>query len=175
MDTTPYSSGVKASVVIDMERLISDVAQRHDVLLRRDDPILVAVTLNERIVERALARLTAVVEASEARSNAASAEHVEAAKQLAERLITEAARFVASQVREGAQKAVETTKATVETQLAAAQKIADTIAEARRSMWWMTVALIGAAFLTGAFLATAPMLSGTPSASTTYHRPAIKP
>ena len=74
MDHSPYSTGVKPGAsALDIERLIGDVAQRHDVLLRRDDPILVTVTLNERIIERALARLTAVVEASEVRTITASA------------------------------------------------------------------------------------------------------
>lgn len=166
MDQSPNSSGIKPSTsALDIERLIGDVAQRHDVLLRRDDPILITVTLNERIVERALARLTAVAEASEARTLAASAQQVEAARQLSERLVTAAGEYIASQVRAGAHDAAELTKSMAEKQLTAAQRIAGTIAGAYRSMWWMTVALIAAATLTGAFLAAAPMLSGVPGTS----------
>jgi len=42
---------------LDIERLIGEVARRHDLLLSRDDPIFVSVTLNEQILAEALARL----------------------------------------------------------------------------------------------------------------------
>ncbi|MEB2158960.1 hypothetical protein VDS42_19110 [Xanthomonas campestris pv. campestris] len=75
----------------------SVVAERHNVLLSSDDPILVTVTINELVLERVLQQMfekidQAMNSANElALTNAASA--IEAAKQSAGRLITDAAKY----------------------------------------------------------------------------------
>jgi hypothetical protein len=49
----------------DIERLIGDVAKRHNLLLRPDDPLLITVTLNELLLGRALERIEAAIIASQ--------------------------------------------------------------------------------------------------------------
>lgn len=84
---------------IPLERLIGEVAKRHDLLLSRDDPVLVTVTLNELILAEALAQLQARLEAAQQEIAASSAKQIEASKVIAEQLITASADYVAGEVR----------------------------------------------------------------------------
>jgi hypothetical protein len=76
-----------------MEQLIGEVARTHGLLLSRDDPVLVSVTLNEQILNLEQAKL----EIGEL-----SANQTEAAKTIAEQLITAAAGYIADEVRAAA-------------------------------------------------------------------------
>ena len=81
------------------ERLIGEVAKRHDLLLSRDDPVLVTVTLNELILAEALAQLQASLDAASQDIAASAAKQIEASKIIAEQLITAAADYVANEIR----------------------------------------------------------------------------
>lgn len=84
---------------LDIERLIGEVARRHNVLLSPDDPIFVAVTLNELVAARTLARAQAALDAMRAGMADAAAEQREAAKAVAAELITRAADYAAQEIR----------------------------------------------------------------------------
>jgi hypothetical protein len=85
-----------------MERLIGEVAQKHGLLLSRDDPVLVSVTLNEQILSHALGRLRGNLEQAKHEIGELSAKQTEAAKTIAEQLITAAAGYIADEVRAAA-------------------------------------------------------------------------
>jgi hypothetical protein len=91
--------------LIDIERLIGEVAKRHNALLGRDDPIFMAVTLNELIIARALERIEATVEASQDQIAAGTAQQIAASKTIAASLITSAADHVAGQIAAAAAEA----------------------------------------------------------------------
>jgi predicted RecB family endonuclease len=85
-----------------MEQLIGEVARKHGLLLSRDDPVLVSVTLNEQILSHALGQLRGSLEQAKQEIGELSANQTEAAKTIAEQLITAAAGYVADEVRAAA-------------------------------------------------------------------------
>jgi hypothetical protein len=85
-----------------MELLIGDVARKHGLLLSRDDPVLVSVTLNEQILSQALGQLQGSLEKAKQEIGELSARETEAAKTIAEQLITAAAGYIADEVRTAA-------------------------------------------------------------------------
>jgi hypothetical protein len=85
-----------------MERLIGEVARKHSLLLSRDDPVLVLVTLNEQILTEALGQLRGSLDTAKQEIGALSARQSEAAKTIAELLFTAAAGYIAVEVRAAA-------------------------------------------------------------------------
>lgn len=86
----------------DIERLIGEVAQKHGLLLRRHDPVLVSVTLNEQILSHVLGQLRASLDEAKQEIGELSAKQTEAAKTIAEQLITAASGYIADEVRAAA-------------------------------------------------------------------------
>lgn len=84
---------------MDVQRLIGEVARRHNVLVDPADPIFVAVTPNELLVAEYLENVQAAISRAEATATAASAQQVEGARRAAAQLMTESAKHVADQVR----------------------------------------------------------------------------
>jgi hypothetical protein len=82
-----------------MEQLIGEVARKHGLLLSRDDPVLVSVTLNEQILSHALGQLRGSLEQAKQEIGELSARQTEVAKTIAEQLITAAAGYIADEVR----------------------------------------------------------------------------
>jgi hypothetical protein len=87
---------------VDIEQLIGEVARKHGLLLSRDDPVLVSVTLNEQILNHALGRLQGTLDKAKQEIGELSAKQTEAAKTIAEQLITAAAGYIADEVRAAA-------------------------------------------------------------------------
>jgi hypothetical protein len=87
---------------VDMEQLIGEVARKHGLLLSRDDPVLVSVTLNEQILSHALGQLQGCLDKAKQEIGELSARQTEAAQTIAEQLITAAAGYVADEVRAAA-------------------------------------------------------------------------
>ncbi len=85
-----------------MERLIGEVARKHGLLLSRDDPVLVSVTLNEQILSHALGQLRASLDTAKQEIGELSARQTEAGRTIAEQLITAAAGYIADEVRAAA-------------------------------------------------------------------------
>jgi hypothetical protein len=86
----------------DIEQLIGEVAQKHGLLLSRDDPVLVSVTLNELLLADTLGQLRASLDTAKLEIGELSAKQTEAAKTIAEQLITAAAGYIADEVRAAA-------------------------------------------------------------------------
>lgn len=84
---------------MDVQQLIGEVARRHNVLIGPDDPIFVAVTLNELLLEEHVQRLQGSLERATRTAAEASAQQVEHARLVASHLISDGARFSADQVR----------------------------------------------------------------------------
>lgn len=141
------------------ERLIGEVAKRHDLLLSRDDPVLVTVTLNELILAEALAQLQASLDAASQDIAASAAKQIEASKITAEQLITAAADYVANEVRAAA----------VDTRVGgSADRPAEKAASScSSSIAWAAAAIaIAAACVAGAMAIAGPLLMETNPAST---------
>ena len=87
------------STPVAIERLIGEVAKRHDILLSRDDPVLVTVTLNELFLAEMLGQIQTSLDEAKLEIASASAKQIEASKTVAEQLITAAADYVAGELR----------------------------------------------------------------------------
>lgn len=123
----------------DFDAIRAEVAKRHNVLLDHHDPVLVTVTVSELVLAHYANALGEHVETVQHHATATAAKQVEAAKESAGRIITEAANFVADQVRKAASDA--TAKAreeasreldAVRIQLNNAQQVSGDVASARR-------------------------------------------
>jgi hypothetical protein len=144
----------------DMERLIGEVAQKHGLLLSRDDPVLVSVTLNEQILSHALGQLRGSLQEAKQEIDELSVRQTEAARTIAEQLITAAAGYIADEVRAAA------------TDIGACadpRPIRDPSGEsrARQASWLAAAIAISAACVSGtlaiagpAFLENKPALAG---------------
>jgi hypothetical protein len=111
MFSTSSLPAFKAMNAAELDRLISEVARRHHILIDRNDPILVTVTLNELVLERMVARIEAGAQAARAEIAAGAAQQIEAAKTIASRLITAAAGYADEQFRLAAKSAADDLKA----------------------------------------------------------------
>jgi hypothetical protein len=145
---------------LDIERLISDVAKRHNLLLRPDDPLFITVTLNELLLARALERIEAAVIASQDQIAAGTAQQIATAKVLGERLITAAAGHLAGQVREAAGEAADRIGSAVAAELQAAREAAKTVSTARGSAWLAVTIAIAAAAIAATIAALSPLIDG---------------
>lgn len=85
---------------MDTDALRSEVAKRFNVLLSKDDPIFVAVALNELVLEQYLARIQAITNDARDDAAAAVAHQVGVAKAAASTLVTATAGYVTGQVKQ---------------------------------------------------------------------------
>jgi hypothetical protein len=143
---------------LDIERLIGDVAKRHNLLLRPDDPLFITVTLNELLLARALERIEAAIIASQDQIAAGTAQQIANAKALGERLITAAAGHAAGQVREAAAEAVDRIGTAVAAELRAAREAANAASAARGSAWWAVMIAIAAAAIAATIASLSPLI-----------------
>jgi hypothetical protein len=84
---------------MNVQQLIGEVAKRHNVLVGPDDPIFVAVTLNELLLEEHVQKLQAALDYASGAAADASSRQVEHARLVASHLISDGARFSADQIR----------------------------------------------------------------------------
>ncbi len=84
---------------MNVQQLIGEVARRHNVLVDPDDPIFIAVTLDELLLAEHLQRVQLALSQAEQAAALASGRHVESAKLAAAQLMMDGARHVSDQVR----------------------------------------------------------------------------
>jgi hypothetical protein len=147
MDHRPGSS--------DVQRLIGEVATRHNILLDAGDPIFIGVTLNELVVGRAIEQVREALAAALAGIELASAEHSDAAKAVAGLLITGAADYVAKEVTAAGGELETALRRAVHEETAQLRAAAAEVHQARRATLGAAIAAIAAvSLLAGALLAS---------------------
>ena len=117
---------------MDVDALRALVARKHNIVLANDDPIFVAVTLNELVLQEFLSRMNAAADDTRAQSIAAMTHQVELAKAAAGKLITESAGYIATQV-------TKRVTVTVEATIARAGESAHTATRASTVALWAAV------------------------------------
>jgi hypothetical protein len=117
---------------MDVDTLRGLIARKHDIVLGKDDPIFLTVTLNELVLEDFLTRMKAIADDARAQSIAATSHQVEVAKAAAGKLVTESAGYIANQVTQRVTVAVEAA-------IARAGEAADTAARASNTALWAAV------------------------------------
>jgi hypothetical protein len=139
----------------DIRRLLGEVAERHGVVLRPDDPIFVTVTLNERLLQRYLDRAVA---AAEQRLSLLTAEQYAGAKESAARIITDAAQHAAEHIRNAGTAVQDDLLALVRREVATARTAAAEAAKARRTAThvvaaaWLAVVAVAAGVIVGTYI-----------------------
>ena len=147
---------------LDIERIVGEVAKRHNLLLRRDDPILVSITLHDHLLARALARIEATVTASQdqiaASTAQAHAQQLAASKRLGEQLVQAAAEHIAGEVRSAAGEAVDAIKAAVVAELTVARQTSEGMRQIRTTVWWASALAFAATAVAITLAILSPLL-----------------
>lgn len=139
---------------MDIDALRAEVAKRHNVLLGKDDPIFVTLTLNELVLADFLASAQRIIDEAMNQSSALATQQEAAAKAVAEKLVTGAGRFIADQVKEAGTKVQDEWARTLEKRITAAVEAATDAVRAKR------VALVGAGVSAGLALLTLGLMFG---------------
>ncbi|MEJ2118540.1 MAG: hypothetical protein P8Y36_11875 [Alphaproteobacteria bacterium] len=133
---------------LEIERLIGEVAKRHGVLIGRDDPVFMTITLNEIVLKRALQEMRTAVTAVQDEMAAGMAQHTAAAKTIGENIITSAAAHVETQLRSAAADAAQEINVALAARLAEARSSADRAAAATQIAQWAAGFAVAAAVAT---------------------------
>jgi hypothetical protein len=131
----------------DIRRLLGEVAERHGIVLRPDDPIFVTVTLNERILQCYLDRVDCAVAAAEQRLSLLTAEQCAVARESASRIITDAAQHAAEHIREAGAAVQDDLLALVRREVATARTATHVVAVA-----WLAVVAVAAGVIVGTYI-----------------------
>jgi len=110
--------------MIDFDELRGEVFKRHSLALTPDDPILVSVTLNELVLQRYLEMTTERYSQANRELLVGTAQYVEQAKATAGRVITDAADYVAKEMRQAASLTLADVSGQIRRELADAQTLA---------------------------------------------------
>lgn len=84
--------------MIDFDEIRKEVAIRHNVLLGKDDPVLVTVTLNELILKQYINLVDKQYAAANRDITISLQQHIDQSKITAGKIITEASNYVSEQV-----------------------------------------------------------------------------
>jgi len=91
--------------ILDFDEIRKEVAIRHNVLLGKDDPILVTVTINELVLERYLDLVSEHYEDVSRTLAVTTQQQIEQSKATAAKIITDAANYVSEQIRQASAQA----------------------------------------------------------------------
>ena len=174
MENSPYSSETPPEPDDETQRLIGEVAKRHGIVLGSGDPLCIVLTVLELFLDRYLSRLDGMFQAHQAVSFEALDRSSEAAKAVAEQLITSAANYHVKTTR----AAVEELAAALAQAAAAERARVETLArDARRLVWigalvWVAILSVAIGVAIGAWLApaVAPKLLNPQSQGNYTHR-----
>ena len=85
---------------LDFDEIRKEVAIQHSVLLGKDDPILVTVTINELVLAHYAKQMTALQDEASRALTVSLQQQVEQSKETAGKVITEAANYVSDKMRQ---------------------------------------------------------------------------
>jgi hypothetical protein len=129
----------------DIQSLIGEVAKRHSILIRPDDPAFVILTLNELWLERFTQRIETALENSQDQMTAQAVQQRETAKLLAEQAITGGADYVANTAR----AAIDEFRTVAAGELAALRQAAADTQRERHGVLWAVALLLAVAVIIG--------------------------
>ena len=140
---------------MNVQDLIGEVAKRHNVLVDPQDPVFVAVTLNELLLAEHVQKVRAALDRAEKVTAHASSRHLETVRLTAAHLIADSSKHLADQVQAAGSALRPQLQHAVRELLEAAEAAADEAARQRRASQWAAAVAIGCACLViGMALAT---------------------
>ncbi|HEY6005588.1 MAG TPA: hypothetical protein VIV57_22090 [Anaeromyxobacter sp.] len=132
---------------MNVQDLIGEVAKRHNVLVDPQDPVFIAVTLNELLLAEHVQKVQAALDRAEQVTAHASNRHLETVRWTAATLIADSSKHVADQVRAAGSALRTQLQHAVRELIVAAEAAATEAARQRRASQWAAVAAIGCACL----------------------------
>lgn len=118
--------------MVDYDEIRKQVAIKHNVLLGKDDPILVTVTVSEMVLDRYLELVSEHYEDATRALAVSTQQQVEQAKETAAKIITDASTYVSDQLRQAVTAAVNDAGIELRRQIASAQAASrDAVASGR--------------------------------------------
>jgi hypothetical protein len=152
---------------LDIEALRAELATRHQALVGANDPIFLAVALNELVLSRYLERIHELNAAARTEAAVALTRYLEVAKSAAATIVSHNAQYIADQVR-----------AKVDEELARAASQAMTYASAaqiggRVARWAAAIALIAAGVCVGSVVMLAAGINKPTGAAFNAESPSI--
>ena len=130
----------------DVQNFIGEFARRHNILLHKDDPLFMQLTLIERILVRAVERVRAAVFAAQNDIAAGAVQHREISRAIAGQIIAGAGENVANAIHAAG------ADVTAQMKTAAARELAEARALAQAARWSAAMALAAAVFTLGVAL-----------------------
>ncbi|WP_443694915.1 conjugal transfer protein TraM [Pseudomonas sp.] len=118
--------------MLDFDEIRKQVAIKHNVLLGKDDPILVTVTVSEMVLERYLDLVSEQYEDATRALAVSMEQQVEQSKGTAAKIITDASNYVSDQLRQAVTAAVNEAGIELRRQILNAQAVSrDAVASGR--------------------------------------------
>ncbi len=174
MENSPYFSETPLEPDDETQRLIGEVAKRHGIVLGSGDPLCIVLTVLELFLDRYLSRLDGMFQAHQAVSFEALNRSSEAAKGIAEQLITSAANYHVKTTRAAAEELAAALAKAAAAELVRVEKLAR---DARRLVWigalvWVAILSVAIGVAIGAWVApaVAPKLLNPQSQGNYTHR-----
>lgn len=146
-------------MLIDFEKIRGEIYSRYNISLPPDDPILIAVALNELVLDRYIDLVSLRYEAANRELTISLQQQVEQSKEIGGRIITDAADYVSQEVRQAVANATRDAAGQLRQQIADAQALAhDAIINSRDAQTAKSGALIAAALAGAAAVAAVAAL-----------------
>jgi uncharacterized membrane protein YqiK len=127
----------------DIQRLIGEVAKRHNLLLPPDDPLFVLLTINRLALNGIIQRVDKTIENAQAQISASAIQQRTAAKAMADQVITSGARQLAEANRTAFAGIQAEVKSALADELAAIKQAGAEAQTARREAWWAALVATG--------------------------------
>jgi hypothetical protein len=130
---------------MNVQDLIGEVAKRHNVLVDPQDPLFVAVTLNELLLAEHAQKVQAALDRAEQVQSHASIRHLETVRLTAAHLIADSSKHVADQMRMAGSVVRGQLQHVARELLVAAEAAAAEASRQRRASQWAAAVAIGCA------------------------------
>lgn len=138
-------------VPINVQDMIGEVAKRHNIMLKSDDPALVLITLFELVSAHTGQAILHDLTTAQNAITSTMVEQTEAAKTIAAKIVNEGGDFIAEKIQNAGTQMAPTITQAVITGLAptlkAIQKASDTQARNNRISAWCACLSVGAALM----------------------------
>jgi len=132
--------------ILNFDEIRKEVAIRHSVLLGKDDPILVTVTINELVLERYLDLVSEHYEDVSRTLAVTTQQQIEQSKETASKIITDAANYVSEQIRQASAQAASEAGEEIRRHISSAKSASrDAALKGREAQTAKNTALIAAA------------------------------
>lgn len=146
---------------LNIDRLIGEIARRHNLLLSKDDPILVTVTLNELVLIEALRGLEGAIESARHSMSANAMLQMESAKEIASRIITAAADYADQEIRAAGTAAATDIRDSLKAPQGQASQIILAAREIYGASWWAAATALCSAFIAAGIAVAIPLVQAS--------------